>query len=183
VTLGALASACSTTNAQDDGGTPPVDAASGPQPLGQPCDPSIATPCLPTEDDCLTVTCDPTTHLCAQATAADAGPTCAGGAAPCTKDSDCDEGLTCGFPLGGGCGPEGATGVCLDLPVLCESIDDGGACSPGGTACGCGGLPVPIVFTGYAVAPTSSASAACADSGGLPEAGAADGATDAGGEQ
>ena len=65
--------------------------------------------------------------------------------------SACNLGLTCGFPIGAGCG---AQGVCIDVALSCE--DDAAACSGGGTACGCGGGPVSVVIAGYASGPSPS---------------------------
>jgi hypothetical protein len=141
---------CSNSSAAGDGGVPPVDAASGPQPLGDPCDPAIASPCLATGDDCLGVYCDPNALVCVEYVT-DAGPPCGAGAAPCATSTDCDLGLTCGFPIGGGCNAQGA---CVNVPVECE--DDAAACQGGGTACACSGLAVPVHVAGYASAPTPS---------------------------
>jgi hypothetical protein len=153
-----LIAACSTSSAPTDGGASALaDAASGPQPVGAPCDPSLPKPCLAAGDDCLTVACDPVTLVCTEAIA-DGGPACNGGMAACTTSSDCEVGLTCGFPVGGGCA---AIGVCLDPPILCE--DDAAACLPAGGAgslCGCAGAPVAIVVPGFAAGPTTGASSA-----------------------
>jgi hypothetical protein len=170
-----LACACSTSNTEADGGSPPVDAASGPQPVGAPCDPALATPCLPS-DGCLVIACDPVLLVCTESIA-DAGPTCNGGAAPCTTSSDCDVGLTCGFPIGAGCS---ATGACLNPPLLCE--DDAAACVTSGTVCGCSGAPVALVIQGFAAGPTPSPPGSCStdagDAGAPPVDAGGDGAVD-----
>ncbi len=171
--------ACSNSTTQPDGGVSfPEDAASGPQPVGAPCDPAIASPCLPTGDDCLGVYCDPNAHVCTQYVT-DAGPPCNASATPCMTSSACDLGLTCGFPIGAGCG---AQGVCIDVALSCE--DDAAACSGGGTACGCGGGPVSVVIAGYASGPSPSGASVggpCpADSGAPAQNGDAGGAGDGG---
>jgi hypothetical protein len=145
----ALPACFSTASTGADGGVvAPSDAASGPQSVGSPCDPAIATPCLVTGDDCLGVYCDPNALVCTEYVT-DAGPPCNGGSAACKTTSDCDVGLTCGFPAGGGCS---ASGICIDVPIACE--DDAAACPTGGTACGCSGQSVSFVIPGYATGPT-----------------------------
>jgi hypothetical protein len=133
--------------------TPAPDAASGPQPIGAPCDPSIAVPCLGAGDPCLTVACDPLTLVCTQH-GGDASAVCNGGAQSCAKNADCDLGLVCAFPLAAGCAG-GVTGICLNPPLPCQA--DAAACATGGTACSCDGATVPIVVPGFATAPTVSA--------------------------
>ena len=144
---GALVAACSPAEGSRGAGG---DAASGPQPVGEPCDPGVAAPCLPAGDPCILVQCDPVARVCAER-AADAGPLCNGGGARCATSADCDLGLVCGFPLAGGCG---APGTCIDPPLPCQA--DAAACGGGGTACGCSAAPVPIVIPGFAAAPVSS---------------------------
>jgi hypothetical protein len=170
----ALLPGCASSSASlDDAG---VDAASGPQPLGQPCDPAIATPCVPTADPCLGVTCDPVSLKCAQFVT-DAGPPCRSGSAPCTTSADCDLGLTCGFSVTAGCG---AQGTCLDPVLLCE--DDASACATSfPPLCGCNGAPAAIVVAGFAASPVSSSTAGvCPDGGGgMADGAAGDGSLDA----
>jgi hypothetical protein len=183
-----VALACSSSSAPAVA-SGPVDAAAGPQPIGAPCDPSLAAPCLPTGDPCLGVQCLPaapgsTAFACSEHEVPDAGATCSGGTTPCATLTDCAAGLTCGFPIGGGCAAEGR---CINLPLVCE--EDAAACGGVGAVCGCNGLAVPIVIVGYAGAPTpasaaSSADAECAgDDAGLSDsdgAAANDAANDAG---
>jgi hypothetical protein len=170
--LVALASGCASSPAPT-ATSGPVDAASGPQPIGGPCDPSLGTPCLPTGDPCLGVQClqgatGSAAFFCAEHEVDEAGATCSGGTTPCATIADCAAGLTCGFPVGGGCSAEGR---CINLPLVCE--EDAAACGGVGAVCGCNGLPVPIVIVGYAAAPTppsaaSNANAECgADDAGL----------------
>src|SRR6202044_977672 len=85
----ALLACTSSSPAAEDAG---VDAASGPQPIGAPCDPAIAVPCVPTVDPCLGVHCDPVELVCAEYIT-DAAPPCNSGAAPCQTTADCDLGL------------------------------------------------------------------------------------------
>jgi hypothetical protein len=144
--LPSLALACSTASLAPDAG---MDASSGPQPIGAPCDPSIPAPCLPTGDRCLAVVCDPATRTCAER-ATDAGPPCNGGAAPCTTSADCDVGLSCAFSVAAGCT---AAGQCLDPSLLCQN--DAAACRASGFSCGCDGKPAANVAPGYAAAPSS----------------------------
>ena len=51
---------------------------SGPQPIGAPCDPAIAAPCVPTVDPCLGVHCDPLLLTCVDYVT-DAAPPCSSG--------------------------------------------------------------------------------------------------------
>jgi hypothetical protein len=146
-----------------------VDAASGPQPVGAACDPAISVPCIPTGDPCLGVTCDPVALICV-AYVSDAGAVCGGGTAPCATTADCDVGLACGFPVGGGCG---AKGVCINAPVDCQS--DAAACGAMGSACGCDGLTVPVLIPGYAAAPASSLGECGPDAGRFFDGSADDG--------
>jgi hypothetical protein len=163
VALFAVAGACGTSTAPPDaGGVTP----SGPQPIGAPCDPSIPMPCVPTGDPCLGVLCG-ATRVCTQFVT-DAGPPCSSGASPCTTSADCDQGLSCGFPVGAGCA---AQGQCIDAPLLCEN--DAAACVTPGPACGCDGLPDPYVAPGYATSPASSPGACAADAGAVPDDAAA----------
>ncbi len=155
-----LLAACSTSSVAPDA-VGAVDAASGPQPIGSPCDPALAVPCLPTGDGCLGVRCvgGAASFTCAEYEL-DAGPTCNGGAARCATSADCDLGLTCAFPIGGGCSDgDGGTGECLDPPLPCE--DDAAACGAGpGTVCACDGLLAPVLIPGYAAAPTPAGAGA-----------------------
>ena len=171
-----VAAACLLVAGCSSSATPAPDASvnpsSGPQPVGQPCDPAIAVPCLPPEDPCLGVACDPNALVCRQY-ATDAGPACNGGAAACTKNTDCDVGLTCGFPIGAGCAVQG---MCINPPLPCQA--DAAACATGGVACGCDGSDVPIVIPGFASAPTTGAGD-CADAGVLVDSGT--GVSDGGG--
>jgi hypothetical protein len=162
-----LAGCSSSSPAQDaDAG---VDAASGPQPLGMPCDPAIAVPCLPTGDDCLGVECDPVAHTCNEYVT-DAGATCSSGTAPCATTAGCELGLTCGFIVGAGCG---AQGICINPPLPCQ--DDAGACGGAGTVCGCDGQPVSVLIPGYAAGPTPIGGACGPDGGAALDAAASDG--------
>jgi hypothetical protein len=162
----ALFACFSSVSTMADGGPPALgDASSGPQGVGVACDPAIATPCLATGDDCLGVYCDPHALVCTEYVT-DAGPPCNGASVACTTSADCDVGLVCGFPAGGGCS---AAGVCVDVAVACES--DAAACPTGGTACGCSGQPVSVIVPGYATGPTplpsgGSSQGACAPDGG-----------------
>jgi hypothetical protein len=170
----AAASACySSSTVSDDAGTSfPIDAASG-APVGQPCNPNAAVPCVATVDPCIGVTCDPTTRLCTQYIT-DAGGACSSGSTPCSTSADCDTGLTCGFALAAGCT---ATGLCINLAVQCA--DDAAACATGGTACGCGGQPVAVLIAGYASGPTSTVGAneaTCPADAGAPSPGGDSGA-------
>jgi hypothetical protein len=168
----------SSSSVSDAGPSIPLDAAGGSQPVGSPCDPRASSPCV-SSDPCLGVYCDPTTQTCTEYVA-EAGGTCSSGTAPCTVTSDCQLGLTCGFPIGSGCG---ASGVCINLALDCQ--DDAASCSAGGgTACGCSGAPVAVVIPGYAAGPTPAAAstgATCAPDGGSAGSSDAGDAGDAGG--
>lgn len=148
--VGALLVGCAST-ASSAGTKPAADAASGPQPVGAPCDPSLASPCLGAGDPCLTIACDPLTLVCTEE-GGDASAVCNGGARACAKNADCDLGLVCAFPLAGGCG---AAGICLNPPLPCQA--DAAACATGGTACSCDGATVPIIVPGFATAPAVNA--------------------------
>ncbi len=161
--------ACSTSPGPASDG---VDA-SGPQGIGATCDPSRADPCLPTGDVCTGVTCDPALRVCLEF-ATDAGPPCNAGSAPCGSTADCDLGLTCGFPVTGGCS---ARGTCIDPPLPCEN--DAASCATAPPVCGCNGLPDPLVVGGYATAPVAS-TVACIDGGPVLDAGSLDAADAAG---
>lgn len=146
--------ACSSSSPAPSNG---LDAAA-PQAVGAACEPSSPEPCLPTGDVCTGVFCDPALHVCTQFDT-DAGPPCNASAAACATSADCDLGLTCGFPVAGGCT---AGGRCIDPPLPCEN--DAASCGTGAPVCGCDGLPDPLVVPGYAVSPVATAMA-CADSG------------------
>jgi hypothetical protein len=102
----------------------------------------------------------------------DAGGTCSADVAPCNSTSDCELGLTCGFPVAGGCGIQG---TCINPPLPCEN--DAASCGSESAVCGCNGLPDPFVVPGYAASPVAS-TVACPDGGPVLEAGT-DAASDA----
>jgi hypothetical protein len=155
--------ACSTSPSLASGG---ADAAS-PQAVGAPCDLASPQPCLPSGDRCTGVVCDPVLRVCTQFDT-DAGGECSADVAPCSSTADCDLGLTCGFPVAGGCS---AKGTCINPPLPCEN--DAASCATEPPVCGCNGLADPFVIPGFAVAPVASAGV-CVDGGA-----ALDGATDA----
>jgi hypothetical protein len=123
------------------------------QPLGSPCDSTLANPCALAPTACSVNVC--TAGTCQQILVSD--PSCGDtGALPppnalCATSADCEAGV-CGFLSGAGCN---VTGVCV-VPVADASLP-----SP---ACGCDGLPDPYIASGFASAPASSASA-CVDGG------------------
>jgi hypothetical protein len=148
--------------------------AQAPQAVGAACDPASPEPCLPTGDVCTGVTCDPTLRVCTQFDT-DAGGACNADVAPCETTADCDLGLTCGFPVDGGCL---AQGRCINPPIPCE--DDASSCGSTPPVCGCDGLPDPVFTSGYAASPVAS-TVACPDGGPVFDAGAGDAGGDAGG--
>jgi hypothetical protein len=103
----------------------------------------------------------------------DAGPPCGADVALCATTADCDLGLTCGFPIGGGCTTQGQ---CINPPLPCQN--DASNCGTEPPVCGCDGLPDNVVSPGYAASPVAS-SIACPDGGPVFDAGSPD-ASDAG---
>ena len=175
--LAPLAPACSSNGASSSGDTGDGggDAAIPPNQLaGQPCDPTLATPCLPAPN-CFTVTCaegPDGTNTCNEA--AIVGPCSgeedggiffeAGGGADappasstCVSDSDCPmvparDGsppitIVCGYSAFDVCS---STGVCVtpEPPLTHDGAVE--------TACGCDGQPVPYVTDVLTSAPVSS---------------------------
>jgi hypothetical protein len=154
---GALAAiaACSTTSSGGAG----ADAGPGPnQGLDQPCDPSLASPCLPSANPCAAISCDSVTKTCVQNVGA--APSCQSGGpedaasdggavvgSPCTSASDCDGGEVCGFTLLEGCS---ATGTCVVASA--PELPDGGP----ELACSCDGVNVPYVGAATTAAPVAS---------------------------
>jgi len=141
--------------------------AQAPQAVGATCNPASPEPCLPSGDVCTGVTCDPTLLVCTQFDT-DAGGPCTADVAPCTTTADCDLGLTCGFPVDGGCGAQGA---CINPPIPCE--EDASSCGTTPPVCGCDGLPDPVLTLGYAASPVAS-TIACPDGGPVFDAGPGD---------
>jgi hypothetical protein len=155
-------------------GSPTAAAASadaGPdQPLGQPCNPLLASPCLASTNPCAAISCDPASKTCVENVSA--APSCQGEEdasalvnASCTTSFDCDAGFTCGFPLVEGCS---ATGTCV-------AASEGGAQA---LACSCDGVDVPYVGAGMASEPVASPTP-CLDAG---EDGSEDSGADPGGD-
>lgn len=143
------------------------------QPLGQPCNPLLASPCLPSSNPCAAVSCDPVSKTCVENVSA--APSCQGDEdagelvnAPCTTSFDCDAGFTCGFPLIEGCS---ATGTCV-----VASVPEGGGQA---LACSCDGVDVPYVGASMTSEPVAS-STPCVDAGeDASEDSGADGGSDA----
>ena len=113
------------------------------------------TSSFPEHEQCGTCNDNYTWPLCASRTVSCVGHVCTLGAPPpvgtaqqganCDRESDCAEGLVCGYKIADGCS---AHGVCV--PRLPQPGPNETFCGAGKTFCGCNGVTVPVFGCAYA---------------------------------